>query len=159
MRNVSVIDWPRKEIPLAKLTTCGSQLIQLSAGLDPFGDYTQIHGVGKIDNQANDLSSFRVAIHVGNEGTVDLKNVDRKAAQSRKRGMSGTKIIKANPHADVLQVAQDVSGFFRVSHGYGLGNFEVQLTSIQVRFSQDIFDTAYQLRIGKLLGGDVYGYR
>ena len=85
---------------------------------------------------------FRVAVHVGNKGPVDFQGVDWNPPQAAERGITGAKIVDAQANAECLQLRENVTRFFRVSHGDRLYDFELQAAWINPGLLKRVTDLA-----------------
>ena len=72
-------------------------------GLNSLGNYFQSQVMRQEDNDADDLMALNVAVHRGDEASVDFQRIHGKPLQTRKRGVASAEVVDAQPNANGLQ--------------------------------------------------------
>src|SRR5947209_19042214 len=75
----------REQVALGAFAAEGPELVELLSPLDTFCDDAELEGASQGEHGAHDGGVFGVAPQPGDEGVVDLENVDREAAEMGER--------------------------------------------------------------------------
>src|SRR6476661_934187 len=78
-----------QEVALAELAAQLLEERELLAGLDAFGDHLLGERLPELEDRLHDLVPLAVALHVLDEGAVDLERVDRQAREVGKARVAG----------------------------------------------------------------------
>ena len=103
------------------------------------------------DDDSNDLVSFLIAVHRGDESAIDLQSIDRKALQAAEGRIPCAEIIDAKTNPKGLQLGEHTADFSASAMAMVsvISRFR-QLGSIPVCL-KDLSDLRGQVRLGKLL--------
>lgn len=100
---------------------------QLLEGLDPFGDGRDAHRLGKADHGGDDGGIAGVAAQAGDEGAVDLQEVDGELLEVVHGREPGPEVVQRQPDAERLQAHERASGGVQVLHHRTLGDLEPEV--------------------------------
>src|SRR5450759_4514564 len=112
--------------PLPKEAAVPAQELQLLARLHALGDELQIETLYHVDDGSHQLCVVGVHGHVAHEGLVYLQGADRKLLQSRKRRVSGAKIVDGQMQSHGIEFIQKPDGSLRVGHQCGFREFQLE---------------------------------
>src|SRR5579872_7014060 len=98
------IHGPRKEVALAQLTTHLPEESNLLRAFDALGNDFHAEIFCQHYDNANDLLRLGIAVHLGDESSVNLHHVHGKFLQPAERRISRTEIVDAETYAKRLQL-------------------------------------------------------
>ena len=106
------------------------QHFHLLLGFDALCNHFQTKTMSQHDNDTNDFVGFQVAVHAGDESSVDLQSVDGESLQAAKGRVTGTEVVNAKTSAKGFQLGEHDRGMADVGHSDGLGYFQVETARI-----------------------------
>src|SRR5438874_5990334 len=106
---------------LSSLATERSELVELIGALDAIGHDRQVERASQGEDGANDGGVLWVAAEPGDEGVVDLEDVDGEAAEVGKRGVPGAEVVDGDVDADGFERLQGADSHVDVVHQHAFG--------------------------------------
>src|SRR5690606_21925848 len=144
------------EIALPQNAAEIEQHLGLLVGFDTLGDDAHAQLAGNIDHGGDHDLGRLVSPQAGDEGAVDLDDVDRKAQQMRERGKAGAEIIER--HQDAL-LPQSLDGarnlIVRAAHEDGLIDLEHNVAERDILAAENVDDALGEVATLEVAGGDI----
>src|SRR5579862_9988626 len=69
--------------------------------------------------------SLRIAVHSGDERSIDFQSVDGEALEPAERRVTGAKVVDAQAHAERLQLREHDGRSFSVGHRNVFGDLQI----------------------------------
>ena len=92
----------------------------------PSATVDHAEAVAEADDGLDDRPRLGAAVHVGNEGAIDLDLVEREAAQVAERAIAGAEIVHGDAHAELAQLVQRGERVLAVLQQDRFGDLELE---------------------------------
>src|ERR1700674_4207341 len=146
-----------EQISLHLVTHLVLQELQLSAGLDAFGEHRQAQSATEAQYRQDDRRGLTIGIDRLDEGAIDLDPVERKRAQIGQRRIAGAEIVHRNRNAERLDLPQHRKRPVEIANQRRLGDLDLEAPWRQAGLEQDLVQFLDEAGIVELHGRDVDG--
>ena len=126
--------------PLTEVAALVPEQLGLGDGFDTFGDDADVERVGEVDDAGHDRVVLRVQAEPGDEGAIDLQEVDRIAPQVEQRRVPGAEVVDIESDTEVAQRGEDLARALRVLHDGRLGDLESECAWVETGLVECLAD-------------------
>ncbi|HEX2160444.1 MAG TPA: hypothetical protein VHF88_01320 [Thermoleophilaceae bacterium] len=134
--------------------------IGLGGGLDALGDGADAERLGELEDRLDDGVVLAAGVHAGDEGAVDLEDVDgQQVAQVAQGRVADAEVVDREADAELGELAQRLESDVGVGDHCALGDLEAEPLGLDAGIRERRADDADEVVGEQLARGDVDGHR
>ena len=127
----------------------------MGCGFGAFGDDLHAEVAGEAEDGLDDGEAVVVLGHTGDEGAIDLEQIEGETMQVAERGEAGAEVVDAEADAKRFELGEDADGVFGVGHADALGDLETEGVGIDAGVVEDLLDLLDEVGSSELPCGEI----